>query len=43
MIMEQDALPMEFLNLPQLPTEAAGPIPEEPNPGDTHNGEVCFF
>ena len=43
MIIEQDALPMEFLNLPQLPTEASCPIPEEPKPDDTHNGDVCFF
>ena len=42
-IIEQDVLPVEFLNLPQLPTEASCPIPEEPKPGITHNGEVCFF
>ncbi|CAL1173706.1 unnamed protein product [Cladocopium goreaui] len=27
-IIEQDVLPVEFLNLPQLPTEASCPIPE---------------
>ena len=42
-ITEQDALPLEFLNLPQVTPEAPCPLPEEPNQTCGDQGEVSFF
>lgn len=42
-ITEQDALPLGFLNLPQVTSEASCPLPEEPNQTCGDQGELCFF